>query len=450
MTPGERPTEQVAKARDEAEVQGRRLMDAHEASWALWAVLRTADEAAHAIAHDLGLPYTDALALDHVLSSAAPLGPVELGRRLGISSASATVLVDRLVASGHLTREPDPLDKRRRVLDATDRARNDCVDAMTPLLRALDTVAARLDKDTARAVISYLRDVADVQREYANSSRHRGPQQELGRRASTHPRVGKGSRVADPRFPGPDPAKAGLCCDFDGTLAPIVADPNEARMPDRLRPVLADLASRLGVLAVVSGRPASFLAERVGVPGARLLGLYGMEEWTGGRVHARPEVAEWASTVAGATRRLRAGMRAEGVWVEDKGLTVAVHWRNAPDRAAAERDCTVAVEALASETGLGVEAGKFVVELRPPIGWDKGSAVTELSQELGLATVAYLGDDLGDVVAFTAAQRLGGLAIAVTSGEETPRQLREAADLTLDGPRAVAAWLTQLRDRIAS
>lgn len=221
-------------------------------------------------------------------------------------------------------------------------------------------------------------------------------------------------------------------------------------MPDGLRPVLADLASSLGVLAVVSGRPASFLAERVQVPGARLFGLYGMEEWTGGRARARPEAAHWASAVAGATQRLRAGMRAEGVWVEDKGLTVAVHWRNAPDRGAAERDCTAAVEALASETGLWVEAGKFVAELRPPIGWDKGAAVTELSQELGLATVAYLGDDLGDLVAFAAAQRLGGLAIAVTSGAETPRRLLEAADLTLDGPEAVAGWLTQLRDRIVS
>lgn len=170
MTRGdEGPVEWAAASRDAAEEQGRQLLRAHEASWALWAVLRTADQAEHAIARDLGLPYTDTLALSHILNSAAPLGPVELGRRLGISSASATVLVDRLVASGHLIRRPDPHDGRRRVLETTKRARNDVIDAMSPLLRALDAVAALLDDDTASAVIAYLREVADVHRNYTTA-----------------------------------------------------------------------------------------------------------------------------------------------------------------------------------------------------------------------------------------------------------------------------------------
>src|SRR5918999_1723139 len=95
------------------------------------------------------------------------------------------------------------------------------------------------------------------------------------------------------RFPGDDPARAGLCCDYDGTLAPIVSAPDTATMPDHLWPVLADLAERLGVLAVVSGRPAAFLAEHVPVPGVRLLGIYGLEEWTGELVEVRPEVRDW-------------------------------------------------------------------------------------------------------------------------------------------------------------
>jgi len=174
MTPGdEGPGELTVQTRDEAEEQGRQLLRAHEASWALWAVLRSADEAEHAIARDLGLPYTDTLALSHILNSAELLGPVELGRRLGISSASATVLVDRLVASGHLIRRPDPHDGRRRVLEATGQARKDAINAMTPLLHALDAVAARLDDNTASAVITYLRDVAEVHRDYSTTSRHR-------------------------------------------------------------------------------------------------------------------------------------------------------------------------------------------------------------------------------------------------------------------------------------
>ncbi len=82
------------------------------------------------------------------------------------------MLVDRLVASGHLTRRPDPADRRRRVLVTTEKAGADAVKAMAPLLHALDAVAARLDGDNAAAVISYLRAVTDVHRHYSVSSRH--------------------------------------------------------------------------------------------------------------------------------------------------------------------------------------------------------------------------------------------------------------------------------------
>ncbi|MFI6500545.1 MarR family winged helix-turn-helix transcriptional regulator [Nonomuraea typhae] len=163
----------VTVSQDEAEEQGRQVLRAHEATWALWAVLRTADEARHAMAKDLGLPYTDALALEHVLSADTPIGPGELGRRLGVSTASATVLVDRLVAGGRLVRHPDLHDGRRRVLQAAEQARKDAITAMTPLLRTLDAATARLDDGTTAAVVAYLRDIAEAQRDYSRSSRVR-------------------------------------------------------------------------------------------------------------------------------------------------------------------------------------------------------------------------------------------------------------------------------------
>ncbi|MDH2429958.1 MarR family winged helix-turn-helix transcriptional regulator [Sphaerisporangium sp. TRM90804] len=158
--------EALAEADDAVEELGRRILAAHEVTWALWAVLRTADEAGHAMARALGLTHTDSLALEYILTSPEPVGPVHLARRLGITSASVTVLVDRLVASGHLVRLPDPHDGRRRVLLATDRARDDALQAMTPLLEALDAVAMRLDEATATAVAAYLRETAAAQRDY--------------------------------------------------------------------------------------------------------------------------------------------------------------------------------------------------------------------------------------------------------------------------------------------
>jgi trehalose 6-phosphate phosphatase len=245
------------------------------------------------------------------------------------------------------------------------------------------------------------------------------------------------------------PAAAALILDFDGTLAPIVEDPECARMPRELRPVLADLAGALGALAVVSGRPAGFLAEHVDVDGVELLGLYGMQRWRHGRAEADRAAESWAERVQEARTHLEDALRgAEGVWVEDKGLAVAVHWRNAPDRDAAEHEVALLVAAVAVDSGLRLEHGKFVRELRPDVEWDKGRAVRALAEERGLSPVVFLGDDLGDLPAFAAARASGGFAIAVSGDGETPVELLAAADAVLPGPPAVRLWLEVLRERL--
>ena len=245
------------------------------------------------------------------------------------------------------------------------------------------------------------------------------------------------------------PDRAGLFLDFDGTLAPIVTDPETSAIPPEVRPVLADLAGVLGVLAVVSARPAAFLAERADIPGARLLGLYGLESWEGHLAVPRPDASEWAPRSREAVRRLRAALDgADGVWVEDKGLSVAVHWRNAPERGDAEQEVLLLVEALSAETGLEPVPGKLVVELRPPITWDKGDTVRALAEEAGLEAVVYVGDDLGDLPAFAAARELGGVALGVGGGAETPPELLTATDGLFDGPAAVRLWLEILRERL--
>lgn len=246
-----------------------------------------------------------------------------------------------------------------------------------------------------------------------------------------------------------EPSRAGLFLDFDGTLAPIVEDPARARMPPEVRPVLADLTGALGLVAVVSGRPAAFLAEHVRVPGVALLGLYGMERWRDGHVDADPAAASWRARVQEARTRMQDALRgADGVWVEDKGLTVAVHWRNAPDREAAEDEVELLVAALASETGLCIEPGKLVLELRPPVAWDKARAVEVAAAERGLAALVFVGDDLGDVPAFVATRALGGMAVAVGGDRETPVELLAVADAVLPGPAAVRLWLDVLRERL--
>ncbi|MDQ3974139.1 MAG: trehalose-phosphatase, partial [Actinomycetota bacterium] len=101
-----------------------------------------------------------------------------------------------------------------------------------------------------------------------------------------------------------------------------------------------------------------------------------------------------------------------------------------------------------ADTGLASEPGKLVAELRPPVDWDKGAAVRALADELGLRTVAYVGDDRGDLAAFEAVRELDGIAVAVDHGPETPAELADAADVVL-GSDAVGDWLRGLRDALA-
>ena len=237
----------------------------------------------------------------------------------------------------------------------------------------------------------------------------------------------------------------GLFLDFDGVLAPIVANPSDSAMTQGLSPVLSRIASRVSVLALVSGRPAAFLADRTDIDGARLLGVYGTQEWRDGRAVPRAEIAEWEPALDDARGRITAALVDHpGVRFEDKDLAVAVHWRQAPDHAAAAGYVEQLLTDIAAATGLAVEPGKLVMELRPPLAWDKGTTVALLLEQHQVVLPVYAGDDLGDLAAFRAVRSAGGITIAVEHGEETPAELRHGADIVLDGTDGVASWLHEL------
>jgi DNA-binding MarR family transcriptional regulator len=138
-----------------------------EINLALRRILQAGREMQSALARRLGVRVTDVQAVDHVVSSVDPIGPVELGNRLGIRSASATVLVDRLVAAGHLTREPDPQDGRRVTLRSTDHARQEIRQALTPLVDRVEQIAGQLDDDQVRTVLGFLHEVIEAMHDYA-------------------------------------------------------------------------------------------------------------------------------------------------------------------------------------------------------------------------------------------------------------------------------------------
>ncbi|MBT3165884.1 trehalose-phosphatase [Streptomyces sp. Vc74B-19] len=255
------------------------------------------------------------------------------------------------------------------------------------------------------------------------------------------------------------PGKALIGLDFDGTLAPIVPDPERARAHPDAVPALAALAPKVAAVAVVTGRPPGVAVRHGGFAGVSglehlvVLGHYGAERWDAvtGTVTApapHPGVAATRAELPGLLDRVGAW---QGTWIEEKGRAVAVHTRRAADPQAAFEALREPLADLATRHGLVVEPGRMVLELRPP-GMDKGVALLEYAREIGAEAVLYAGDDLGDLAAFTAVDKLrasGTPGLLVCSGSEEVAELRERADLVVDGPSGVVRLLRTLAARLA-
>ena len=248
-----------------------------------------------------------------------------------------------------------------------------------------------------------------------------------------------------------EPARSGLVLDFDGVLSPIIADPTASMLPDRVAAALLRLSGRLGLLAVISGRPVAFLEERIRIPGVPLLGSYGIERSVDGARGIDQDAAMWTPQVGEAAKTLRELLAGSpGLRVEEKPVSVAVHWRQAPDHAAAAEEVRRVTARLADETGLRLEPGKLVEELRPPVDVDKGSALASLlDANPNLTVVAYAGDDLGDGPALLKAHDCGGYALVIEHGRETDPRLLDLADETYPGTESFADWLGKLEDAAA-
>jgi len=225
-----------------------------------------------------------------------------------------------------------------------------------------------------------------------------------------------------------EPDRAAVMLDVDGTLAPIVARPDLAAVPEGTRAEVSRLASRYALVACVSGRTAEEAERLVGVDGVVYIGVHGLE--------LAPEAAAWRET-------LRPFAAEPWPWLEDKGLTVALHWREAPDEEEAERTLQ-AVAARAEAAGLEARWGRKVLELRPPVAADKGTAVRFLLEERGLRRALYAGDDTTDLDAFRGLEGLEvGVRVAIVS-PESPPELREAADVVVASPEELVELLRTL------
>ncbi|WP_329020617.1 trehalose-phosphatase [Streptomyces sp. NBC_00690] len=254
------------------------------------------------------------------------------------------------------------------------------------------------------------------------------------------------------------PHKAVVALDFDGTLAEIVPDPERARAHPGAVPALAQLAPKVASVAVVTGRPAGVAVRYGGFAGVAgldhlvVLGHYGSERWdaVSGTVNTpapHPGVAAVRSELPGFLDSIGAW---QGTWIEEKGQAVAVHTRRASDPQGAFEALREPLATLAARHGLILEPGRMVLEIRPP-GMDKGVALADYVREVDAEAVLYAGDDLGDLPAFAAVEKLrsdGLPGLLVCSGSAEVPELAERADLLLPGPAAVVDFLAALAESL--
>jgi trehalose 6-phosphate phosphatase len=248
-----------------------------------------------------------------------------------------------------------------------------------------------------------------------------------------------------------------LALDFDGTLSHIVDDPAQAFGHAHAIDAVARLGPLLGQVAIVTGRPVRQVLElsgfrgRAGLERLIVCGQYGAERWAAD--DGQPPTSSSLEPVRQVLTILPQWLAARGaadVRIEPKGLAVALHTRGL---AKGTRDELFApLSALAAEHGLVAELGREVIELRSS-EWDKGRVIDELASEFAVRHIIFAGDDLGDIPAFDAVERIrstgvGGLLVCSASGEQAA--LAERADLVLDGPDGVAEWLSTLADAIES
>jgi trehalose 6-phosphate phosphatase len=225
------------------------------------------------------------------------------------------------------------------------------------------------------------------------------------------------------------PDRTALFLDVDGVLAPIVERPEDARVPEETRAELRRLAAVYALVACVSGRTSEDARRIVGVDEIVYVGEHGLE--------LAPDASCWRGALADFASTVD--------WpVEDKGLTLSLHYRGVEDEGAA-RAMLAEVAERARTSGLVARFGRKVLELRPPVRADKGTAVKALLAEHGLLRALYAGDDTTDLDAFSVLDE-GlelGVRVAVAS-PEGPAELTEAADVVVGGPGELLALLRRL------
>jgi len=247
---------------------------------------------------------------------------------------------------------------------------------------------------------------------------------------------------------GEEPGSVAVLTDIDGTLAPIVPTPDMSEVSDELRGSLQRLSRECLLVAAISGRKTQDALGLIGLEDVVYFGNHGFEILRDGEVEVIPEALPYLERVEELEQLAREELAPGGAFVEEKGITASVHYRNAPQEVG-ER-CVEFVKGEGERLGLRITVGRGVVEARPPIRADKGTAVRTLVEEYRPEKAMFIGDDTTDLDAFRELEKLRDegrlreiLRVGVAS-EEGPQEIETEADIVVDDVDGVGRVLRAL------
>jgi trehalose 6-phosphate phosphatase len=238
-----------------------------------------------------------------------------------------------------------------------------------------------------------------------------------------------------------DAGSVAVLTDIDGVLAPIVPTPDMSEVSEELRGILRELGEKYLLVAGISGRKTEDARDLIGLDEVVYFGNHGFEILRDGEVEVVPEALPFYERVQELESRAKEELEPQGAFIEEKGITASIHYRNAPPEVG-ERSVEF-VKSEGERLGLRITVGRGVVEARPPIRADKGTAVRTLVEEYKPRKALFIGDDTTDLDAFRELERLRDeglldeiLRIGVESDEGPPEIVTEA-DLVIDGAENV-------------
>ena len=238
--------------------------------------------------------------------------------------------------------------------------------------------------------------------------------------------------------------------DIDGTLAPIVPTPDLSEVPKELRELLRRLSRRCRVVAGISGRAAEEAFKLVGLEEIVYYGNHGFEVLRGSEVEVIPEATPYRAAIEELEEKAREELGPLGAFIEEKGITASIHYRNVSSEVG-ER-CKAFVKREGERLGLRITVGRGVVEARPPVRADKGTSVRRLIEEYSPERALFIGDDTTDLDAFRELEALreeGMLVETLRVGvksDEVPLEITSESDLIVDGVEGVEEVLRVLAE----